>query len=214
MSDTKKVFLFGYSGHAYVIIESFIAAGFSVAGYFDYQEAISNPYKIPYLGYEGNVNVTAIVKNNFVFPSVGDNAQRAKLVSFFEKLKLQQCILIDPSANVSSTAKIDVSTYVGKNACVNAQSYIGKGVIVNTSAVVEHECIVNSFCHIAPGAVLCGNVRIDGLAFIGANAIVINNISICKDVILGAGSILVKSIDESGVWYGNPSKKKYYDDKS
>ena len=207
MSDSKKVFLFGYSGHAYVIIESFVAAGFSIAGYFDYQEATSNPYKIPYFGYEGQVDVNSIVKNNFVFPSIGDNAVRAKLVCFFEKQKLQQCILIDPSANVSPTAKINVSTYIGKNAIVNALSHIGKGVIINTSAVVEHECLIKDFCHIAPGAVLCGNVRVEGSTFIGANAIVINNISITRDVILGAGSILVKSIDQKGIWVGNPSKK-------
>jgi len=207
VSGSRQVFLFGYSGHAYVIIESFIAAGFSISGYFDYQEATSNPYKIPYFGYEGNVNVAAIVKDSFVFPSVGDNAIRAKLVSFFEKQELQQCVLIDPNAKVSPTSKINVSTYIGKNASVNAQSYIGKGVIVNTSAIVEHECVVEDFCHIAPGAVLCGNVRIEELTFIGANAIVINNISISRDVILGAGSILAKSIDEKGIWFGNPSKK-------
>ena len=207
MLDSKKVFLFGYSGHAYIIIESFIAAGFSIAGYFDYHEASSNPYKIPYFGYEGNVDVTAIVKNNFVFPSVGDNAVRAKLVSFFEELKLQQCILIDPSANVSSTSKINVSTYIGKNACVNAQSFIGKGVIVNTSAVVEHECFVKDFCHIAPGAVICGNVMVEELTFIGANSTVINNISISREVILGGGSVTVKSINQKGIWVGNPSKK-------
>lgn len=207
MLDSKKVFIFGYSGHAYMIIESFIAAGFSITGYFDYQEASSNPYKIPYLGYEGNVDVAAIVQNSFVFPSVGDNHVRAKLVSFFEKLELQQCILIDPSAKVSSTAKLNVSTYVGKNSCVNAQSVIGKGVIVNTSAVVEHECIVEDFSHIAPGAVICGNVMVKELTFIGANSTVINNVSIIKEVVLGAGSVTVKSITQKGIWVGNPSKK-------
>ncbi len=205
--SSKKVFLFGYSGHAYVIIESFVAAGFSIAGYFDYQEATSNPYKIPYCGYERHVDVKSIVKNNFVFPSIGDNAIRSELVYFFEKQKLKQCILIDPSANVSPTSKINFSTYIGKNVCVNALSNIGKGVIINTSAVVEHECLIKDFCHVAPAAVLCGNVTVGESTFIGANTTVINNISINGDVILGAGSIVVKSINQKGIWVGNPSKK-------
>jgi len=184
-----------------------MAVGFSIAGYFDYQEATSNPYNIPYFGYEGDVDVNSIVNNNFVFPSIGNNTNRAKLVRFFEKQKLQQCVLIDPNAHVSPTSKINVSTYIGKNASVNALSTIGKGVIVNTSAIVEHECLVHDFCHIAPGAVLCGNVRIEESTFIGANATVINNISITSDVVLGAGSILVKSIDQKGIWVGNPSIK-------
>lgn len=207
MSDPKKVFLFGYSGHAYVIIESFIAAGFSIAGYFDYHEAATNPYQIPYFGFEGHVDVQSIVKSDFVFPSVGDNTIRAKLVSFFDKHHLNQCILIDPSARVSKNARIGLSTYVGVHAIVNAQSRIGKGAIINTSAVVEHECEVQDFSHIAPAAVLCGNVSVGKGTFIGANTVVRNNTSICSDVILGAGSVVIKSIEEKGIWVGNPSKK-------
>lgn len=207
MSDNKKVFLFGYSGHAYVIIESILAAGFSIAGYFDYREATSNPYKIPYFGFEDNVDVKSIVKNNFVFPSIGDNKIRAKLVSFFEKHNLQQCILIDPSANVSPTAKLNVSTYIGKKVSINALSHIGKGVIINTSSVVEHECIINDYCHIAPASILCGNVRIGEGAFVGSNSVVKNNLTICNHIMLGAGSVVVKSILENGIWVGNPAKK-------
>jgi sugar O-acyltransferase (sialic acid O-acetyltransferase NeuD family) len=207
VSEAKRVFLFGYLGHAYVIIESFIAAGYSIAGYFDYHEAPTNPYQIPYFGFEGLVDVKSIVKSDFVFPTVGDNAIRAKLVAFFEKHHLKQCVLIDPSAKVSHSSSIGLSTYVGVNTIVNAQSKIGKGVIINTASVTEHECDVQDFSHIAPAAILCGNVSVGEFAFIGANAVVRNNISICSYVTLGAGSVVVKSIKEKGIWVGNPSKK-------
>ena len=207
MSEAKRVFLFGYSGHAYVIIESFIAAGFTIAGYFDYHEAKTNPYQIPYFGFEGSVYVPSIVKSDFVFPSVGDNTIRAKLVSFFEKYHLKQCVLIDPSAKVSQSSSIGLSTYVGVNTIINAQSQIGKGVIINTAAIIEHECDVQDFSHIGPAAVLCGNVSVGKGAFIGANSVVRNNTSICSDVTLGSGSVVVKSIEDEGIWVGNPSKK-------
>lgn len=209
MSEPKKVFLFGYSGHAYVIIESFIAAGFSIAGYFDYHEAATNPYQIPYFGFEGHVDIKSIVKGDLVFPSMGDNFMRVKLVSFFEKHRLNQCVLIDPSAKVSINASIGLSTYVGVNAIVNAQAHIGKGAIINTAAVVEHECEVQDFCHIAPAAVICGNVSIGKATFIGSNTVVRNNITICSDVILGAGSVVVKNIIQGGIYYGNPCKIKF-----
>jgi len=205
--ESRKVYLFGYSGHSYVLIESFINAGYTVAGYFDYQEVACNPYQIPYLGSEDHVDVKSIVKNDFVFPSIGDNIIRAKLVSFFERQNLNQCVLIDPSANVSPTARILESTYIGKNAVINAKSYIGKGVIVNTSAIIEHECSINDFCHIAPSSVLCGNVSLGEFTFVGANSTVKNNISISACVILGAGSVVVKPVNSNGVWIGNPLKK-------
>lgn len=207
MSDPKKVFLFGYSGHAYVIIESFLAAGYTIAGYFDYQEAPLNPYQIPYFGFEEDVYVKSIVKDNYVFPSVGDNRIRRKLVSFFENNQLKECTLIDVSANVSPTVLIDTSTYIGKNVTINAQSQIGKGVIINTAAIIEHECDIQDYCHVAPSAVLCGNVSIGEATFVGANSVVRNNLSISPYVILGAGSVVVKSIEDKGVWVGNPSMK-------
>ncbi len=207
MSEVKRVFLFGYSGHSYVIIESFIAAGFMIAGYFDYHEAKKNPYQIPYFGFEGSVDVPSIVKRDFVFPSIGDNNIRAKLVSFFEKNNLSQCLLIDSSAKVSQSSSIGLSTYVGRNTVINAQTQIGKGVVINTAAIIEHECVVQDFSHIAPAAVLCGNVSVGKGAFIGASAVVRNNTTICSGVILGAGSVVVKSIKNKGIWVGNPSKK-------
>jgi UDP-N-acetylbacillosamine N-acetyltransferase len=207
VSEAKRVFLFGYSGHAYVIIESFLAVGYTISGYFDYHEAKSNPYQIPYYGFEGQVDVKSIVKSDFVFPSIGDNAIRAKLVSFFEEHHLTQCVLIDPSARVSNSTSIGLSTYVGVNAIINAQSQIGKGVIINTAAVIEHECKVQDFSHIAPAAILCGNVSVGKGSFLGANTVVLNNSSICSHTILGAGSVVVKSIEDKGIWVGNPSKK-------
>lgn len=207
MSDSKNVFIFGYSGHAYVIIESFLAAGYTIVGYFDYQEAPHNPYQIPYFGFEENVDVKSIVVDNYVFPSVGDNRIRRNLISFFESNQLNQCTLIDSSANLSPTVIIDTSTYIGKNVSINAQSQIGKGVIINTASIIEHECNVHDYCHIAPSAVLCGNVSIGEATFIGANSVVRNNITICSDVVLGSGSVVTKSIESRGLWLGNPSKK-------
>ena len=207
MSVSKRVYLFGYSGHAYVIIESVYKLGYTIMGYFADKEVTSNPYQIPYFGSEKNVDSKTIIKDDFVFPAVGDNQIRAKLVTFFDKNQLNQFPIIDPTARVSATVNIGVSTYIGKNVCINAQARIGKGVIINTAAIVEHECVVEDFTHIAPGAVLCGNVRIGERTFVGANTVVRNNLSIDSSIIIGAGSVIVKSINNKGVFVGNPSRK-------
>ncbi len=207
MSVSKNVFLFGYSGHSYVIIESLQLLGYSIEGYFDYREAPYNPYHIAYLGSEESVDSKTIIKDAFVFPAVGDNEIRMRLVSYFEKLNLKQFTVIDPSAKVSSNLNIGVSTYIGKNVCINALARIGKGVIINTAAIVEHECLVEDFTHLAPGTVLCGNVKIGRSSFLGANTVVRNNVSIGSSIIIGAGSVIVKSIQEIGVFAGNPTRK-------
>ncbi|MBD3627922.1 acetyltransferase [Cyclobacterium sp.] len=207
MSEAKKVFLFGYSGHAYVIIESLLDAGYAIAGYFDKAEAEFNPYNLPYFGFEKEVDVRCIVGDRLVFPSIGDNSIRENLIDFFNSFALKQFVLKDPSAVVSSTATLGVSTYVGKGVLVNAQSIIGGGVILNSGSIVEHECKLGDFVHIAPGAVLCGNVKIGNGSFIGANSVVRENNSVVGGALIGAGSVVTKNITKNGIWFGNPVRK-------
>ena len=150
MLESKSVFLFGYSGHAFVIIESLLDAGYLIEGYFDLKQVKNNPYSLRYLGSENSLNVKSTVGDCLVFPAIGDNFIRQKLLLLFEKLSLKQFIVIDPSANISKSATIGYSTYIGKNVVVNAQSNIGNGVILNTNCIVEHECYIDDLAHIAP----------------------------------------------------------------
>jgi UDP-N-acetylbacillosamine N-acetyltransferase len=206
--NSKSLYIFGYSGHAYVVIESALALGYEIKGYFDITEAIVNPYQIPYMGFENEFDLKHIVGTNLVFPTVGDNGLRAQLVALFQSLELTQLSIVDPSAMVSPSAKIGNSTYVGKVSIINAQTQIGAGVIINSGAIVEHECRIADGCHVAPGATLCGNVNIGESSLIGANSIVRPSLNIANDVVLGAGSVLLRDIIEPGVWFGNPAKPK------
>jgi sugar O-acyltransferase (sialic acid O-acetyltransferase NeuD family) len=204
----KKVYIFGYSGHAYVLVESMLELGYIILGYFDRQEASFNPYSLKYLGYELDVNLNSIIKDNFVFPTVGDVNLREKIIKMFISENLNQFALIDNSAKVSKSAIIGVSTYVGKNSSVNALSKIGSGAIINTNSVVEHECEISDFVHIAPSATLAGNVKVGMKSFIGANSVTRESTSIGENCILGAGSVLLNNLPDNEIWVGNPARKK------
>lgn len=207
----RKIYLFGYSGHAYVIIDSLISAGYLPSGYCDYMEMNLNPFGLKYLGHENEIDVEKVFDQNcFVFPSVGSNALRKSMIQFFELNKLQQMALIDPSANISPTSEIGLSTYVGKNTSINTLVKIGKGVIVNTASVVDHECIIEDFTHIAPNATLCGNVHVGNNVFVGAGSVVKEGVSIGDNVVVGAGSVIIKDIPNNEIWVGNPAKRIKY----
>lgn len=206
MQDSKSVYIFGYSGHAYVLVECMLDLGYTILGYFDKQEAVANPYNIKYLGFEKEVDLKLIVKDDFVFPTVGENFIREELLKIYDDKKLKQFALIDKTAIVSKTAQIGVSTYIGKNVCVNALSKIGNGVILNTNSVIEHECEIDDAAHIAPSATLAGNVKVGRGSFIGAGSVCKQNIIIGQNSILGAGSVLVKNLPSLQTWKGNPAK--------
>jgi UDP-N-acetylbacillosamine N-acetyltransferase len=207
MSDNNTVYIFGYSGHSYVIIESLLSLGYKVGGYFDKRKSESNPYDLVYMGNENEVDVLSIIGDKFVFPAVGDNFIRKKLIDFFEYNELNQIVIVDPSANVSASVNLSMSTYVGKNVIINAKSKIGKGVILNTACIIEHENIISDYSHVAPGAVICGKVFIGEYTFIGANTVIKQNLSITSDNVIGAGSVVLSNIDEKGIWVGNKLRK-------
>lgn len=195
-------YLIGYSGHAYVTIESALSSGLNPIGYFEPEEKTFNPYKLKYFGSEALISGPDFNDVSF-FAGIGNNAIRA---SVFEKSPALNFInIVDKSANVSPTALLKEGIYIGKNAIVNALSKIGTGVIINTGAIVEHECEIGDFVHIAPGAVLCGNICIGEKSLIGANSVVRPGIKIGKNVVIGAGSVVVKDVPDNSLYAGNPS---------
>ena len=196
----------GYSGHAYVAMEVAMANGLNILGYFDKLENKSNPFNIPYCGYEEEANFKALVKDSIVFPALGSNSIRKKLYQKLSKDNIKQIVLADPSANISSSATIGESTLINPNASINSLAVIGKCCIVNTGAIIEHECQIDNFSHIAPGAVLAGNVSIGKHCLIGANAIIKQGVTIIDDVIIGAGAVVLYDITEKGTWVGTPAK--------
>lgn len=202
----QKVVLVGYSGHAFVVAETLMQIGFEVVGYLEKVEVASNPFNISYLGFEQNLYDLEKIKDFMIFPSIGDNFIREKVMSKLERSSFVIPIAIHPQANISTQIKLGDGTLICRGACINPFSVIGKGVIINTAAIVEHECIIGDYAHIAPGAVLAGNVKIGNGSFVGANAVVKQGVEIGKNVIIGAGAVILKDVPDNLIMVGNPAK--------
>lgn len=205
--ENKDLYIFGYSGHALVALDIAFENDLLPVGYFDVEKATYNNHNLNYCGSEHKIDIAEIVKENFVFPSIGDNKIRKKIVTLIEKKNLNQVNLISSKASISSFVQFEKYIMVAANAVINSQAKIGKGVIINTSAVVEHECQIGAYSHIAPGAVLTGNVSIGENCLVGANSVINPGISVADNCIIGAGAVVVKNITKPGTWIGNPAKK-------
>lgn len=207
MSYSKNIYLLGYSGHAYVVIDIALSNDYGVKGYFDFFEAKNNPYNLNFLGSETKVDTKLIVKSDIVFPAIGSNKIRKRAIEFIEKNNFSQVYIIDKTASVSLLATINVSSMVGSKAIVNSMSTIGKGCIINSGAIIEHECVIDNFTHVAPGAVLAGNVKVGQNVFIGAGAIIKQGITIGDNAIIGAGAIVIRDVPSNETWVGNPARR-------
>lgn len=205
----KSAYILGYSGHSYVILDSLEKLNIEVRGYFDFEpcSATKNFYNLKYKGNERLVDLNIIDELSFVFPAIGDNGIRKKLVEFIEDKNLPQSTIIDLQAIVSKSALIESSVYVAPGAIINSQTVIRKGCIINSGATIEHECSVGKYSHIAPNAVLTGNVEIGENTLIGANAVVLPGLKIGNNVVVGAGAVVTKNISSNSKWIGNPLRE-------
>jgi sugar O-acyltransferase (sialic acid O-acetyltransferase NeuD family) len=205
--ESKNIYILGYSGHAYVVIDVALSNNFFVKGYFDKTKSKINPYQLDYLGLETKVDIKQIVKSNFVFPAIGDNKIRKNVISFIEKTNLNQTKLIHGSASVSKMALVSQSTVIAPNTIINSMAKIGIGCIINSGAIVEHECQIGNFSHIAPGAILAGNVTVGNEVFIGGNVTIKQGIKIGDNSIIGAGAVVINNIPCNQTWVGNPARR-------
>jgi acetyltransferase EpsM len=198
----KKSIIIGYSGHAFVVIDTFHSSSSSnmFTGYCDSEEKSKNPFNLIYLGMDSQ----KIVEHNNWFVGIGNNQVREKIISKYHHNNL--LTITHYSCIISEKASIGKGSFISAKSTVNAFANLGLGVIVNTGAVIEHECTIDNFVHIAPGAVLAGNVSVGKRSFVGANAVVKQGVSIGQDVVIGAGSVIISDVPSGLTVVGNPGK--------
>jgi UDP-N-acetylbacillosamine N-acetyltransferase len=199
------IYLLGLSGHALSVLEAMHSCGLEIAGYFD--NAPNKKVSYPYVGREYNSeDLKKISSDAVLFPAVGSNAIRQRMVATIEENGFSQIIFIHQSAKVSKTAQLEDSVLVSMGAMIQSCAMVGKGSIINTGAIVEHECTIAPFSHIGPGTVLAGNVKVGTGSFIGANATVLPGITIGSNAIIGAGAVVTKDVPENAIFTGNPAR--------
>jgi acetyltransferase EpsM len=202
----KKSILIGYSGHALVVAETAIENDLNLIGYSEKNQVTFNPYQLAYLGFENDENFIAWTQEVSFVLGIGDNFIRQKVADLIESKNKTLENVIHYSALISKSVTIGSGTFINKYVVVNAFAKIGKNVILNTACVIEHECVISDAVHIAPGAVLAGNVTVGERSFVGANSVIKQGVTIGKDVIIGAGSVIIKDIPDNTKVVGNPSR--------
>lgn len=191
--------LYGASGHAKVIISCLQANDISVTGIFDDDLSKKQLGLIPVLGsYRADYE-----PGEQLIISIGANHIRQKVAAFIQH---QFGKVIHPSVFMDASVKVGEGSVILHRAVLQADVEVGRHVIINTSASVDHECMIKDFVHIAPGAVLCGNVHVGEGTIIGAGTIVTPNLTIGKNCLIAAGSVITKHIPDFAIVRGNPAR--------
>ena len=105
-------------------------------------------------------------------PAFGNNAFRMEWINRIEENGGQLATIIHPTAYVSPTATINPGSVILPHAIVNTDVVINRGCIINLGAIVDHGCIIEEGVHLAPGAIVKGENRIERLSKIEAGEVV------------------------------------------
>lgn len=196
MEKTKKIYLYGFSGHGLVCADVAKAMGYEECLFIDDDEG-------------KGLKFSPELERADIFISIGSNVARRKVYDRVKAAGWRVVNLIHPSAIISASAKLaEEGILIMPYVVVNAAAVIERGVILNSSCVVEHECFVGEFAHISVGAKCAGNVRVGKGCFVGINAAILPNLSLANGSVLGGGAVLTKNVFEEGIFVGVPARRK------
>lgn len=203
----KPLILVGGGGHCRSVIEAAESAGYSILGVLDMPENIGKEIlSTKIIGTDDDISAY-VDKAEFVI-TVGFIKNPEIRIKLYNKIKEtggKLATVIASTAYVSKYAAIGEGTVILHQAFVNAGAEVGDNVILNTATNIEHDAVVGNQCHISTGTMVNGGCRIGDRCFIGSQSVLANGISVGDDIIVSAGSFVRKSIQEKGVYSGNPA---------
>lgn len=212
-SGLAKIFVYGASGHAKVVIDVIEQQGlYEVAFLADDNPALKDTELYGYRVIGGKPELLASGISKGVV-AIGSNRARAVVSEWLVANGFDLLTAVHPRASVGRGVTIGEGTVVMAGAVINSDTTIGRNAIINTRASIDHDCTIGDNVHIAPGSVLCGTVTVGECSFVCAGTTIIPNLNIGKFVIVGAGSTVIRDVPDSMTVAGTPARELLKEEK-
>lgn len=195
----SKIYLFGASGHAKVVIDILKLKNITPDFIFDDNPLSAHISNIPVK----HSSALSINNTDSVFITIGDNFNRKKIASNYQ---FNSFNAIHPQAILASSLILGHGNCIMAGSVVNPDAKIGHYCILNSGAVIEHDCVLDNFVHISPNASLAGNVTVGEGTQVGIGASVIQGVKIGKWAVIGAGAVVLKDVPDYATVVGVPGK--------
>ena len=204
----KNLIIVGGGGHCKSVIDVAECAGYTILGILERPEEVGKNvlgYKV--IGSDAEMSMYADVAEFIVaVGQIESPALRMKLHRMIEDAGGRLATIVSPTAYVSKFAEIGEGTVIMHQVVVNADAKIGRGCIINTFANIEHDVIIGDYCHISTGAIVNGGSEVGEKTFLGSRSVVNQGLTIIDSCVIASGSVVNKTINESGLYAGNPAK--------
>ena len=195
--------IIGGGGHGISVFEAVNSLGqFNVVGFIDnHAKAALSRFGVKYLGADDHLHKIIRSKTSAVIGlgQIESPELRIAIGEMLVKRNIPLPPIIAASATVSQLSAIGKGSVVLNKALVNANSRIGAFNIINSGAVIEHGVCTEEYVHVAPGAIILGDVNIGMGSFIGAGVIVREGVTVGNRCLIGAGSFIHRDVADDQV---------------
>ena len=196
------IIIIGGGGHAKVLADTLLLNGANIIGVADPKYA--NKLLKPFFGLEGIFDDQDISQRkpeevelvNGIGSLPGSDLRRNVFLKF-KDLGFKFANVIHPGAIIGREVQLGEGVQLMAGAAVQSGTEISDNSIVNTLASVDHDCHIGAHTHLAPGATLCGGVRLGEQVHVGTGASIGQNLSIATGSVIGAGASVVKDVPEA-----------------
>jgi sugar O-acyltransferase (sialic acid O-acetyltransferase NeuD family) len=208
MSDKPRVFVFGASGHAKVVIDAIERGGrYDVAFLCDDAPEKHGSKVMGYTIARGREELLARRNETSLgIVAIGANAVRLQIAQWLAGHGCRFLTAVHPQAVIAREVEIAEGTVVMAGCIVNSGARIGAHAIVNTGASVDHDCALAEGVHIGPGAHLCGHVSIGAGTLIGAGTTIVPSVRVGANAVVGAGSTVLADVPDGARVGGTPCR--------
>ena len=206
--------IFGYGGHARVILDSIsVIKNSRVLGFISNKKYdTSFAKKVKYLGEIKNLNeiIKKIKLKNVVgIIAIGNNIKRKQIFLQVNKInrKFKWGNVIHPAAVISPSAIIGSGNMILAGSIICAETEMENHVSINTGSYIDHN---NKFCNFSstgPGVATGGNVVVGEQSFLGIGATIKQNIIIEKNTIVGGQAFVNKNCKPNSIYFGIPARR-------
>jgi UDP-perosamine 4-acetyltransferase len=195
-----RLLVVGAGGHAKVVIDAALEAGFDIAG------VIGTAADAPeVLGHRVTFDPSAVVSDGFIV-AIGDNEVRSRRFAECRAAGMTPSTVAHPSSILGRNVAIGEGTFIAAGVVINAGARIGADSILNTGCSVDHDCVVGEHSHIGPQVALCGAVTLGEGVLLGVGSCAAPGASVGAWSVVGAGAAIVDALPADSVCVGVPAR--------